>query len=212
MVRVIVLDFDMTLVDSLPYLRKGTMANLSRLKLRWPDVPESELLGYTPEKFARAVVNCNDPCPYSWQEILAGHNASIREQVDSLEIKSIPTLQQIQAGGVRLAILSNSPHYLIKQTVDKSNVGFDLILACDDVGLNHSKVERLNECLTFFNCRGHELMYVGDHPNDITSAQKAGVLSAGIATELHDKEDLMVFRPDFLIDSLDELADLIGSV
>jgi len=209
MMQVVVFDFDMTIVDSLPILRKSVMENLLSLNLNLPQVDESELIAYTPEKFAKEIEAFNQPCPYSWQELLDRHNKSIRQYVDLYEIEGSTTLQWLHKKGIGLAIVSDSPRFIITGALARTDIVFDLIMAYDDIEHGQSKTDRLRYCLEHFGCGGNELIYVGDHPNDIISAQQAGVVAVGITTGLHDENALKEFKPDFIIRSVHEIINIV---
>ena len=52
-------------------------------------------------------------------------------------------------------------------------------------------------------------MYVGDMVFDIRAAKRAGVISVGVSTGYHTKEQLLQENPDILIESLSELLNYV---
>jgi HAD superfamily hydrolase (TIGR01549 family) len=210
MIRIVVFDFDMTLVDSLSFLREAAIENLLDLGLDFPRISERELLSYTAEKFAKAIESHNHPCPINWREILNGYNASVKKYVDMFEIQDVTTIRRLRDRGIGTAVLSNSTQDVIVKTISKHDLAFDLILASDDATNGRSKVEGLAYCLEYFGCRGHELMYVGDHPNDILCAKQAGVVAVSITTGLHDEKELRAFGSDFVLNAIHEIPGLLA--
>jgi phosphoglycolate phosphatase-like HAD superfamily hydrolase len=58
--------------------------------------------------------------------------------------------------------------------------------------------------------RRDEFLMVGDMPSDITAGREAGVWTIGVASGVSKKEILKEYQPDLLLNSLDELLQLIG--
>lgn len=56
--------------------------------------------------------------------------------------------------------------------------------------MNKSKTEIIKECLELLKIKPREMIYVGDHPEDIINAKKSKVVSVGVSTGLHNYEEL----------------------
>ena len=53
-------------------------------------------------------------------------------------------------------------------------------------------------------------MVIGDMPSDIEAAKEAGLCTIGIASGISKKDVLAYIGPDLLVDSLEELLELVG--
>jgi len=62
---------------------------------------------------------------------------------------------------------------------------------------------------SYKSCNLKEFVMIGDMPSDIQAGKEAGVWTVGVASGVSKKEMLADFKPDLLIDSLDELKKLI---
>jgi len=62
---------------------------------------------------------------------------------------------------------------------------------------------------SYKSCNLKEFIMIGDMPSDIQAGRDAGVWTVGVASGVSNKEILADFKPDLLIDSLDELKRLI---
>jgi len=51
---------------------------------------------------------------------------------------------------------------------------------------------------------------IGDMPSDITAGREAGLWTIGIASGVSKKEILLEYKPDLLINSLDEFLKILG--
>ena len=58
--------------------------------------------------------------------------------------------------------------------------------------------------------KGSDWIVIGDMPSDIEAAKEAGLCTIGIASGISKKDVLANINPDLLVDSLEELLDLIG--
>lgn len=58
--------------------------------------------------------------------------------------------------------------------------------------------------------KGSDWIVIGDMPSDIEAAKEAGLCTIGIASGISKKDVLANSNPDLLVDSLEELLDLIG--
>ena len=62
---------------------------------------------------------------------------------------------------------------------------------------------------SYKSCNLKEFVMIGDMPSDIQAGKEAGVWTIGVTTGVSKKEMLAEFKPDLLIDSLDQLKRFI---
>jgi HAD superfamily hydrolase (TIGR01549 family) len=62
---------------------------------------------------------------------------------------------------------------------------------------------------TYERRKRDDFMMIGDMPSDIIAGQEAGLWTIGVASGVSKKEILSEYKPDLLIDSLDELLQLL---
>jgi phosphoglycolate phosphatase-like HAD superfamily hydrolase len=62
---------------------------------------------------------------------------------------------------------------------------------------------------SYKTCNLKDFVMIGDMPSDIQAGREAGVWTVGVASGVSKKEILAEFKPDLLIDSLDDLKKLI---
>ncbi len=81
------------------------------------------------------------------------------------------------------------------------------------IGYEDSKIHKPNpdpilKALELFDAKKETTVYVGDHENDITAAKKAGVSSCAV-TYSHRLKEMLLVRPEFVIDELINLKDIV---
>ncbi|MFW9874714.1 MAG: HAD family hydrolase, partial [Candidatus Thorarchaeota archaeon] len=62
---------------------------------------------------------------------------------------------------------------------------------------------------TYINRKRNEFLIIGDMPSDITAGREAGFWTIGVASGVSKKEILLEYEPDLVIDSLEELLDIL---
>ncbi len=70
------------------------------------------------------------------------------------------------------------------------------------------KSKHLKAILTTYSLQPHEMLYVGDELRDVKASQKAGIPVAAVTWGFNAREALLAAKPDFLIDSPEQLLQL----
>lgn len=84
----------------------------------------------------------------------------------------------------------------------------DLIVGYDDVTNHKPNPDPLLKAIELLNVKKEDTLYVGDHENDIKAAKKAGIESCAVtySSRLHE---MLLEQPEYVIDSLDNLKDIV---
>ncbi|BCR35165.1 HAD-IA family hydrolase [Mariniplasma anaerobium] len=84
----------------------------------------------------------------------------------------------------------------------------DLIVGYDDVKNHKPNPDPLLKAIELLNVKKEDTLYVGDHENDIKAAKKAGIESCAVtySSRLHE---MLLEQPEYVIDNLDNLRDII---
>ncbi len=115
-------------------------------------------------------------------------------------------LHNLKNNGKKLAVLSSHPTESLKSEANKFGVEifFDLIS-----GNSENKVDGLETICIKLSVDPKDALYVGDMIYDVRAAKHAGIFAGGICTGYHTKEMLMKEEPDFLLENLSELKNII---
>ena len=84
----------------------------------------------------------------------------------------------------------------------------DLIVGYEDSKNHKTDPEPLLHALELLHAKKEQAIYIGDHENDMTAAKKAGIMSCSVTYSPRIQEMLML-QPDFVIDELNHIKDLI---
>ena len=69
--------------------------------------------------------------------------------------------------------------------------------------------EMINSILAELDIAPHEAIMIGDTGHDLKMAQNAGVDSIGVTFGVHNREELSLYKPKVIVDSLPELHQLL---
>ena len=84
----------------------------------------------------------------------------------------------------------------------------DGLIGYEDVTEHKPYPEPILKALTLFNAKNTSTIYIGDHENDMIAAKKAGVMTCAVTYSARIKE-MLATQPDFVVDDLSQLKDLI---
>lgn len=207
MIKAILFDFDLTLVDSLEVSQKVVKdleQNQGIPRHLW-NFNDKKGWGRSFQDFVGELVKINGHklTHSQMSKIAAGY---MIKHFSQIKIKEIGFLKELQ-GNFKLAIISHNIEPVVKAVINNEHnkeLNFEFVLA-NEKGFNKSKTELLKDSLEKLNLNPNEAIYVGDHPNDILAAKEVGVLSVGIASGLYSSEELSQYQPDILINNLSEL-------
>ncbi len=86
---------------------------------------------------------------------------------------------------------------------------FNMILGGDQVEEKKPAPEAVLRAVNQLAVAPRDAIMIGDSPDDIQAGQAAGLITCGVTYGFHPRERLLAEKPDYLIDSLKQLRDLI---
>ena len=125
------------------------------------------------------------------------------------KIKTAKNFRSLAKINKKKIILSNNNKIFIKTLLIKFGIGF-----IDEVHGQkefHSKSQGIRHVLRKKRTKPSEAVYVGDRDRDISEARKAGCYSVAISNRISwsTKKEILKARPDFIISDLKELNFVI---
>ncbi len=84
----------------------------------------------------------------------------------------------------------------------------DGLIGYEDTELHKPNPEPILKALELLKAKKETTIYVGDHENDIVAAKKAGI-SACAVTYSHRLKEMLMEQPEFVIDELMNLKDIV---
>ncbi len=130
-------------------------------------------------------------------------------KVDEPELhKNVETvIEFLNLKGYKIFILSSDPISKLIPETKKSGLSH---LFQKVVGGIHEKGEVITSLINEFNLDKNSTYYVGDTSGDVEAGKIANVKTIGISWGFQDKKVLSKSNPDFLIDDIIEIKELVN--
>jgi phosphoglycolate phosphatase len=212
--RVVLFDFDLTLVDST--LGAVECVNYALDAMALPRAKPQAIratIGLSLAATLASLTGLTDPA-------LAGKFANhfvTRADLRMVELTSVfpdvaPTLGQLKAAGFRTGIVSTKFRYRIENILARNGLldGFDIIIGGEDVTRHKPDPEGLLMALGQLGAQDSDSLYVGDHPVDAEAAAAAAIPFAAVLTGAAARSDFDPWPASLVLGSLKDLAPLLG--
>lgn len=216
--KMILLDLDGTLVDSVPDLAYSVDAMLERLGL--PKRGEAQVrhwVGNGVERLVRRALTGTmdgepDPALYEralplFMEIYAANTSArsvlypgVREGLDYL-----------RAAGYRLGCVTNKAGRFTEPVLRELGIRdyFELVVSGDTLSRKKPDPEPLLHAARYFEVGPGEALMVGDSVSDVKAARAAGFRVVCVSYGYNHGMDIRAAQPDAVIDSLVQLRELL---
>jgi pyrophosphatase PpaX len=122
------------------------------------------------------------------------------------------TIEKLKNAGFKLGIVTakRAETVALGLKLTKLEPFFETVVTLDDVTNTKPDPEPVNKALDFFGVRPEEAMMIGDNHHDILAGKNAGTQTAGVAWSLKGKDYLLGFEPDYMLDHMEDLLQILG--
>jgi phosphoglycolate phosphatase len=211
--RVVLFDFDLTLVDSTLGVIECVNYALEAMAL-----PRAEpkairaTIGFSLAATLASLTGLTDPA------LAQDFSLNFVKQADLCMVKLTSvfpdvaqTLDQLKAGGIRIGIVSTKFRYRIEAILARDGLldAFDVIVGGEDVMRHKPDPEGLLKALGKLDVPTAASLYVGDHPVDAEAAAAAGIPFAAVLTGAAARNDFDPWPATVFLNSLRELAPFL---
>jgi HAD superfamily hydrolase (TIGR01549 family) len=127
-------------------------------------------------------------------------------------LPGVKSLLQKLAKSFDLFIVSHNKTETIMEHLENENIAklFKGVYGSDRIPVQKPDPLALQPPLeTYEKRKRDDFLMIGDMPSDIIAGRDAGLWTIGVASGVSKKEILSEYKPDLLIDSLDELIQLL---
>jgi pyrophosphatase PpaX len=211
MIKTILFDLDGTIVDTneliiatflyalqgqttIPYTREHIIMNMGRSLV-------DQMQEYTGKEDVDEII-----------QVYRKYNVSKHDEL----VRGFPhvgtVIAALHAAGIRMGVVTSK----VRKTVHRGlelfglNRYLDIVVTVDDVSHPKPDPEGIEIALRALNADPSTTLMVGDSQYDILAAQNAGVRSAGVAWSLKGEAYLREFKPDYMLNDMRDLLDIVG--
>ncbi len=223
--RVILFDFDGTLVNTTPLILRSFRATWQKMFgfemedgayiKTFGTLLHTALKGLTEQCVADGKICKVDDLTAMADELLRTYrefNNEWHDQTIEPFAGIDETLQELRARDFKLGIVSSKMRLGVERGLNVFAMTelFDVIITADDVTNHKPHPEPLLKALAQINAATHEAIYVGDSIHDIAAGRAANIATVAAAWGPFPRTDLEALKPDHLLDEPSELLSLFG--
>ena len=140
-------------------------------------------------------------------------NQMYEEFMSKKEIIAYPkvkeVLERLKIKGIKLFILSSDTLITIYPEIKRAGIS---CLISDVKDNCHEKTEALKELIKKHDLKTEETVYIGDTSGDVEEAKKAGLKTIAITWGLQSREKILSSKPDFVINKIEEIEDILEKI
>lgn len=136
------------------------------------------------------------------------------EALITKQLKSYPnaleTIKYFKDNGILVGVVTSKINHVAMSHLKLVGLDqeIDHLVGYDDVTSHKPNPEPLLKALEYFNVEAKDAIYVGDHENDMKAAKNAGIERCAV-TYSNRIEEMLAEQPEYVIDDLSNLKDLI---
>lgn len=203
--KVIILDFDGTLVDTFEIAFK--CMNKLATKYKFKILNENELIKLRDKSF-KAIIK--EDLKLKWYQLpffIRDVQKIMKEEIKTVKFHKelIPVLIEL-AKTNKLFILSSNHQDIIEMELEKNNLGiFKGVYSSASL---FKKEKSILELIKLFNLNLADCIYVGDETRDIEACKKAKIKIISVSWGFNSRKILSEYNPDYLIDKPKELISI----
>lgn len=124
------------------------------------------------------------------------------KNLNKIRVYDIGALDGLKKSKIKIAIITGNFEEVVRAVAKKHKIYYDALFG-DEHMKGRSKIWAISRLLKRFNLQKKEVIYVGDHVNDIKQAHRAGVKALITPSPgMYSKEYLKKFHPDFYCSDL----------
>lgn len=122
------------------------------------------------------------------------------------------TVQELKKQGIKIAVVTNKVRDAALKGLELTRLDqfFDVVVSFDDVEKAKPHAEPILKALEELEAEPETTLMVGDSQFDIQAGNRAGTYTAGVAWSLKGKEFIEHLQPNYVIDHMSEIMDIVG--
>lgn len=209
MLKLVLFDFDMTLVDSSHAIHYCTNEFARHFGLR--EIPYEKLLAAIGLPIAKCWADFWGECKPEWIDYYRTALGNRQDSLMRVFPNTVATLEGLRKMGIKVAVASNRVY--AERPIENLGLAgcFDGIMGlCDGIAPKPAP-DILNISLAKYHVTRDEAIYAGDTDIDIKTAKNAGMKVVGMTTGAFSRQKFEELGADWVCDDLIEILDIAAS-
>ncbi|GIN19714.1 pyrophosphatase PpaX [Siminovitchia fordii] len=122
------------------------------------------------------------------------------------------TIRTLHENDFKMAIVSTKIRKTVLKGLALTNLDefFDVIITLDEVEKAKPDPEPLEKALAALGSKPAEAIMIGDNYHDILGGKNAGTFTCGVAWSVKGADFLKQYDPDYMLDKMSDLLDIVG--
>ena len=206
----VLFDLDGTLVDTNDLIITSFEYTLAQF---FPnEKKEFNILPYVGEPLVETFSRIHPEKAAEMVEVYRIHNAEHHDELIKEYDGVYETVKELKQLGVKLAVVTNKLRQPALRGLEMARLDsfFDVVVTFDDVERAKPDAEPVMKALRQLGAEPESSMMVGDSQFDIEAGNRAGTKTAGVAWSLKGKEFIEHLEPDYVINHMSEIIDIVG--
>lgn len=123
-------------------------------------------------------------------------------------------IKALHEKGYKLAIVTTKKRFTVEMGLRLTRLDqfFDAVVTLDEVTHAKPNPEPLLKALEQLGSKPEQAIMVGDNSHDIEGGKNTGTLTAGVAWALKGRAHIESLHPDFILDKMSDLIDIVGGL
>jgi pyrophosphatase PpaX len=140
------------------------------------------------------------------------HNIAHHDELVT-EFKGVfETVEELHKKGYKLGIVTTKMRNTVEMGLKLTGLDkfFQTVVTLDDVEKAKPDPEPIQKALALLHSSPESAIMVGDSKYDILAGQNAGAQTAGVAWTIRGNDYLQQFNPDYMLNEMTDLLDVLG--
>lgn len=209
-INTVLFDLDGTLVDTNDLIIASFEHTLAHF---FPnEKKEFDIIPYVGEPLVDSFRRLDHERAVDMVEMYRVHNAEHHDLLIKEYDGVFETVQELKQLGIKLAVVTNKVRDAALRGLEIARLDqfFDVVVTFDDVKKAKPHAEPIMKALADLDAQPETALMVGDSQFDIEAGNNAGTYTAGVAWSLKGKEFIEHLQPDYVIDHMSEMIDIVG--
>lgn len=210
-INVLIFDFDGVIIDSRDDIAGAVEYSLKHFGR--PPLPRDEIISYIGWGADNLIRSCFKGCD---DEVIREAISFYKKYYLDNSVKETKLYKNVEETldffkGKKIALVTNKPEDISLSILDKLGVAdrFNIVIGPESLKKLKPDPEGILKVLDAFREDPKKTIMIGDTYTDVEAGKAAGTYTCGVTYGIGSTEDLLKASPDYIVDDIIKLTDII---